>query len=46
MEDEKEDIIVLQTCIIKDNNKDVDILDFLKIILKINKEEKEDKNDQ
>lgn len=42
----KEDIIVLQTCIIKDNNKDVDILDFLKIILKINKEEKEDKNDQ
>jgi hypothetical protein len=46
MEDEKEDIIVLQTCIIKDNNKDVDILDFLKVILKINKEEKEDKNDQ
>lgn len=46
IEDEKEDIIVLQTCIIKDNNKDVDILDFLKVILKINKEAKEEENDQ
>ena len=46
MEDGKEDVTVLQTCVIKDSNKEVDVLDFLKVILKINKEAKEEEYDQ